>query len=532
MLQFEQGLTEQAVLENPSLDRENKLLSFSMPLYNFTLLDYSLRRTSLNMAAQLHGMFFLAESPWPTNPDAPPPPAELTCYRRNLFQITGSVTLPRTLRYIMTDQGNRIPILAQELTVSAVESVEGNPVRIISVPWKTPTGTAINTTEDKAEKEPSSIPLDTMSGSDLDADYASFPIQWKRLQFRIATANNGRRKELQQHFVIKLKILATLSTGAKISIAEAQSGAIIVRGRSPRNFQSRKDLPLSTSAGLSRKSLGAGMSRTSTGDSVPQASQAKSAVSPNEVSQVVFPQYGARDLQSSTPELKEWSQMTNQPIPDPLPTPDYSNTMMPPQMPPYTGPTPPECTSMNSFTNPNVSTPTGMSFSSDDEGSPVPGSSRPSLSRAPTSNPSLPLTSTKKSHSAPVHSPPSPPVQNPPKQRPRFNSQQAPSSSSVSASFTLQKNAGNTATKPTQNSTSLRTGSSSSQSQKEGPDPADTLYEYFPLGLDDWMPPVDGVCRPHVVHHTDAIRTNDLVGAVGGGSGSTTRIKRYFSVDD
>jgi hypothetical protein len=38
------------------------------------------------------------------------------------------------------------------------------------------------------------------------------------------------------------------------------------------------------------------------------------------------------------------------------------------------------------------------------------------------------------------------------------------------------------------------------------PDPdesADLLYEYFPLGLDDWMPPVDAVYRPHVVHHTD-----------------------------
>jgi hypothetical protein len=32
---------------------------------------------------------------------------------------------------------------------------------------------------------------------------------------------------------------------------------------------------------------------------------------------------------------------------------------------------------------------------------------------------------------------------------------------------------------------------------------ADLLYEYFPLGLDDWMPPVDAVYRPHVVHHTN-----------------------------
>jgi NDT80 / PhoG like DNA-binding family. len=256
-------------LEQPqdsSIDHNNKLLSFSLPAYHFTLLDYSMRRTSLSVSAQLHGMFFLAESPYTTSPSENAPPqqgAELTCYRRNLFQITGSVTLPRGMRYIMTDQGDRIPILAQELTVSATESVEGNPVKIISVPWKTPSAAAANSgtaLEDsstgsaaKVEKEPPPVPLDIMAGQDLDSDYATFPIAWKRLQFRVATANNGRRKELQQHFVVRLKVVATLSTGAKIAISEVQSGPVIVRGRSPRNFQSRKDLPLSGSAAASRK---------------------------------------------------------------------------------------------------------------------------------------------------------------------------------------------------------------------------------------------------------------------------------------
>ncbi|EYE95917.1 p53-like transcription factor [Aspergillus ruber CBS 135680] len=126
---FEQVPPEQPLPPDSSIDHNNKLLSFSVPVFNFTLLDYSLRRTSISMSAQLHGMFFLAESPWTTSPAEHAPPqqgAELTCYRRNLFQITGSITLPRSLRYIMTDQGDRIPILAQELTVSATESVEGN----------------------------------------------------------------------------------------------------------------------------------------------------------------------------------------------------------------------------------------------------------------------------------------------------------------------------------------------------------------------------------------------------------------------
>lgn len=528
------------------------------------------------MAAQLHGMFFLAESHWPTNPDAPPPPPELTCYRRNLFQITGSVTLPRALRYIMTDQGDRIPILAQELTVSATESVEGNPVRIILVPWKTPLGGTINTPEDKAEKEPPSFPLDTMAGSDLDADYASFPIQWKRLQFRIATANNGRRKELQQHFAIRLKILATLSTGAKISIAEAQSGAIIVRGRSPRNFQSRKDLPLSTSAGASRRSLGAAASRTSTGDSMPQASQSKPAVSPDEVQQVAFQQYDAHDLQSTTPDLTDWKPITHQTIPEPLPTPDYNTSMMPPQIPPHTNPSPPDGISMLPFTNPNISAlnaPVTLSFSSDDEGSPIPHQVRPSLSRPPTSNPSPSIANPIKLRSAPLPSPPPPPLQKPPTQRPRYNSQQPSSSSSISStshypvittSTTISTSTASipkstispfpqphpipsSTTTPLSHNTNIDHEPDPSAAALPPPplnlDPADTLYEYFPLGLDDWMPPVDAVYRPHVVHHTGPMRRDGNAGG-GGTLGSTpasapasaglgrTRSKRYFSGDD
>ena len=260
-----------------AVDRNNKRLGFSPPMYNFTLLDYSLRRVSLSLTAQLHGMFFLAESPWALATGEGDQEGELTCYRRNLFQVGGTITLPRGLRYIMTDQGDRVPILALELTVSATESVEGNLVKVISVPWKTPTNVpgAAGEGEDppptapssssssaKIEREPSSIPLDTMAGQDLDSDYATFPITWKRLQFRVATANNGRRKELQQHFVMHVNVIATLSTGDKISLCGIQSDAIIVRGRSPRNFSSRKDLPLSGSAVTSRKHAMTAASRT------------------------------------------------------------------------------------------------------------------------------------------------------------------------------------------------------------------------------------------------------------------------------
>lgn len=67
-----------------------------------------------------------------------------------------------------------------------------------------------------------------------------------------ATANNGRRKELQQHFVLHLKVYGTLSNGSKVVLTESTTAPIVVRGRSPRNFQARKEIPLLGSSAGSR----------------------------------------------------------------------------------------------------------------------------------------------------------------------------------------------------------------------------------------------------------------------------------------
>ena len=419
-----------------SIDRDNKLLSFNLPTYNFTLLDYSLHRTSLSLAAQLHGMFFMAESPSGGAADKTKPPTELTCYRRNLFQITGSITLPRMMRYILTDQGDRIPILAQELAISATESAEGHPVKLISVPWKTPASNATSTPEDKTEKEPTSIPLDTMSNQDMDADYATFPIAWKRLQFRIATANNGRRKELQQHFVVRLKVVATLSTGTKIPICEAKSGAIIVRGRSPRNFQQRKEVSVGSSGNSSRKVM-------------QPPSLVRGATSESSYNQ----QHPSPMKTEGTPDLN-------------------LNTF--------------------SFDNPR----NGFGDKTTAAGK---------------------LRSTSESR-------PSPPASD------------TPTGGSVRLSLTDETDS------PQRLYKAARTESSGSITRPgihkhpstasthinlaNGLDSADLLYEYFPLGLDDWMPPVDAVYRPHVVHHVTTAAPG--AGAKGSISG---RSKRYFAED-
>ena len=455
--------------ETPSIDRDNKLLGFSLPVFDYALLDYTYRRTTISLSAQLHGMFFLAESPWASVGDGQAPPTELTCYRRNLFQITGEITLPRTLRYIMTDTGEQIPILGQELVISATESTEGNPVKIISVPWKTPANPNAPVVEDKVEREPPSIPLDLMNVQELDTDFASFPFQWKRLQFRIATANNGRRKELQQHFVVRLKVLATLATGGKIPICEVQSGAIIVRGRSPRNFQSRKDLPLNGSGHVRKGSnMPAQPSRQSSNDST------------NGAAAGVKRAFNAVDGPTSAP-MKAEGQAFGQSYfdqGDGLPQGDFTFE----------------------WKSPNLAH-TGALTAIPPTSSPLQGNNV-----YPLSSPDLTRLVSKTSQPPPAPINLSLVEDDSPHPR---NSHTPPDHGSAKKANIL----------PRPPSFSLNTINSPDES-------ADLLYEYFPLGLDDWMPPVDAVYRPHVVHHTK-LPTDPRDPK----SAKAARSKRYFSED-
>ncbi|KAG7435759.1 Transcription factor vib-1 [Fusarium oxysporum f. sp. raphani] len=196
---------------------EHKLLAFKRTQDKHTIVDQQGRMQQLELSAQLHGMFFLSEMPANTSDGSLRQP-ELTCYRRNLFQISGTLVTPRGQLSVITESGETVAVSNMEVTISAIESVDGNPD----------------------------------DGTESDGEYAVYPIGWRRLQFRIATANNGRRKELQQHFVLHLKVVGTLANGTKTVLTESTTAPIVVRGRSPRNFQARKEIPLLGSSAGSR----------------------------------------------------------------------------------------------------------------------------------------------------------------------------------------------------------------------------------------------------------------------------------------
>ncbi|PNS15794.1 Transcription factor vib-1 [Sphaceloma murrayae] len=445
-----------------SIDRDNKLLSFSTPTFDHVLFDYAFRATTMSLTAQLHGMFFLAESPWASATDAAPPPSELTCYRRNLFQITGTITLPRGLRYMLAETGEQLPIVGQELTVSATESTEGNAVKIISVPWKTPANPALPAVEDKTEKEPPTIPIDLNSVQEVESEYAQYPFQWKRLQFRIATANNGRRKELQQHFLLRLKVLATLANGSKVPICEVRSSPVIVRGRSPRNFQSRKDTPLNGTASHARKSA----------TSIPQAQRTASSENAAKVTQQNGAVAHRVDVNQPAPSVASFfdpSDFQN--------AQDFYDGLMATSM---------QHGAITAIPQEPISGDQHRGYAAS---TPDP----PRLPKAPTPQTAAPINLSLVDEDTPKK--PAPRVRDSvtPAKRPFMPPPRPPS-------FSI-----NTVSTPDES--------------------ADLLYEYFPLSLDEWHPPVDAVYRPHVVHHIK-VSTDPRDPSAAAIKG---RSKRYFS---
>lgn len=231
------------VPQEPGMQLENALLLFSKPVMAATLLDELRRPVQLTMTAEIGGMFFVAEDIFNDEQAERP---ELTCYRRNLWQCLGDVALSQQPKYVLDEQGNEFAITQLMASVVAKESISGNPTDIVSTSWKTTdpvTGNAL-----WAMGSPPVCPFTLPSNNTFYREPVgpSFKMAWTRLQFKHSTANNGRRKGPQQHYIVQVHLHAETDMGACLKVAEIHSSPVIVRGRSPRNFGSQKEIPISS----------------------------------------------------------------------------------------------------------------------------------------------------------------------------------------------------------------------------------------------------------------------------------------------
>lgn len=200
--------------------------------------------------------FFLADDDW-------------TCYRRNYFSCVCSYHLTPhytnvPLQFIPTGSQPVFPVVAFAMSISAV--VADNDNQAIDLVQHTPKrdkGPLCRPDKVRLAPKPISTahhplggpvyaPADSPLGSSRPYEQAyapssgmPFPTEhtFERIQFKQATANNGKRRAAQQYYHLIVELWADTGEQTKdpfIKVAYRKSAKMIVRGRSPGHYQSER----------------------------------------------------------------------------------------------------------------------------------------------------------------------------------------------------------------------------------------------------------------------------------------------------
>lgn len=169
--------------------------------------------------------FFMADNDW-------------TCYRRNYFQVSSvfsvhgfnhyySVNEPHV--FVKTDEeGILQPVQRFLLGVSARVANSEKEIELIQHTPKRDKGPQF-----KPEPKPIAPGGNlTMSSVANNQNIVTF----ERVQFKTATANNGKRRAAQQYYICVIELFAETDRGQTVKIASCQSAPLVVRGRSPGHY--------------------------------------------------------------------------------------------------------------------------------------------------------------------------------------------------------------------------------------------------------------------------------------------------------
>ncbi|KAG0275161.1 hypothetical protein BGZ95_009125 [Linnemannia exigua] len=203
-------------------------------LYNVMSIDRSTSYT-LKLAAKIDRGFFLASNDW-------------TCYRRNYFQISACFFIPG----LDTTQQPEVPCLLEYngelvqinrfLVCIGAQIQHGE--KTIELVQHTP----------KRDKGPQITPkrMPVRAGGDLSpgpTGLQPYVVTYERVQFKTATANNGKRRAAQQYYQVHVDLFAETDTGAQILVANALSAPLVVRGRSPGHYADNEEETAAATAG-------------------------------------------------------------------------------------------------------------------------------------------------------------------------------------------------------------------------------------------------------------------------------------------
>ncbi|KAJ8662181.1 hypothetical protein O0I10_001874 [Lichtheimia ornata] len=188
---------------------------------------FALDRTSL-LTVRIHSKmdrgFFLADNDW-------------TCYRRNYFQVSSAFSIHGINHYyadheppclVRSQDGLFYPVRRFLLGISARVSNSDKRIELVQHTPKRDKGPQMT-----PQPKPI-IPGGNLSMSAVGTNQNI--VTFERIQFKTATANNGKRRAAQQYYVCVVELYAETDQGEQIKVASCQSAPLVVRGRSPGHY--------------------------------------------------------------------------------------------------------------------------------------------------------------------------------------------------------------------------------------------------------------------------------------------------------
>ncbi|KAJ2785891.1 hypothetical protein H4R18_000280 [Coemansia javaensis] len=172
--------------------------------------------------------FFLSDKDW-------------TCYRRNYFQVSCTFSLlgpthpppPAahlgTRSCVVVDGGVPRAVSHFLIGISAQVAASNRDIELVQHTPKRDKGPQITPQPQPAR------PSDSFGPGVHDIN-TSATVCFERLQFKTATANNGKRRAAQQYYILEVELLADCADGRRVVVATSTSSPIVVRGRSPGHY--------------------------------------------------------------------------------------------------------------------------------------------------------------------------------------------------------------------------------------------------------------------------------------------------------
>ncbi|KAL4892957.1 hypothetical protein BDV59DRAFT_179147 [Aspergillus ambiguus] len=194
------------------------------------LVDPQGRPQNINLEASMNGMFFESDKPRTQENAGSLSSTDLICYRRNLFKVNATVSLPHGEGYLaLVEDRSMTRIVGLHAQLHATESLKNGTADLVKASSKpTPSvGTG--------ESQPLSVSIR------LDQQGATHPqppiaISWDRIQFRKSTVKSPHPAGAKQTYRLCVEVFGTLSDGRTVSLIRSESVPIIVRGRSPKCY--------------------------------------------------------------------------------------------------------------------------------------------------------------------------------------------------------------------------------------------------------------------------------------------------------